>query len=215
MTRQVAFPELTEEQRRVHRAGEALHRDGASPAGALDLLAALVEDRTWERVADVRGTSFAGRFRDFVQAKPPYGLGYDPEQLPKILTLRHPHESVDRVADRMAAMREAVRALLLAEVPSAAAHGEIGRGANRVRGTHSIGNADRVERVVARLKRDAPDVAERVVAGDLSPNAAAREMGWRRPRIVVSTPERVAEALRRTMPPEDLARLIALLGKID
>ena len=75
--RRVEFGEFTEEQLRVQRAGEALHRDGASPAGALELLAAITEDRTWERLTDAKGRTFNGRFRDFVQARAPFGLGYD------------------------------------------------------------------------------------------------------------------------------------------
>jgi hypothetical protein len=209
--REVSMPELTEEQRRVHRAGEALHRDGASPAGALDLLAAIVEDRTWERMTDRRGQSFVGRFRDFVEAKPPFGLGYDPDQLPKVLGLRHPHEGVPKVAFRMAEMRQVVRTLLLGEVAPARPVGRPAAGAENLCGTNI--KADRVEHVVRRLKRDAPDLAERVVAGEVTANAAARQMGWRHPRIVVSTPERVAESLRRTMPPEDIARLAAILGE--
>lgn len=35
---------------------------------------------------------------------------------------------------------------------------------------------------VARLKRDDPELAERVVNGEVTPNAAAREKGWRKPR---------------------------------
>ncbi|MEV8510831.1 hypothetical protein [Dactylosporangium sp. NPDC051484] len=54
--------------------------------------------------------------------------------------------------------------------------------------------SNQVESVVARLKRDNPDLADRVVRGETTANAAAREMGWRHPRIVVSSPERVAEA---------------------
>jgi hypothetical protein len=38
---------------------------------------------------------------------------------------------------------------------------------------------DRVEHVVARLKREDPDLAARVVNGELTPNAAARAKGWR------------------------------------
>ena len=114
--RRVEFGEFTEEQLRVQRAGEALHRDGASPSGALELLAAIVEDRTWERVADKNGRSFKGRFREFVNDRTA-GLGYDPDQLPKVLALQHPHESVPDVAYRMASMREKVVTLLLAEIP--------------------------------------------------------------------------------------------------
>ncbi|ETA03635.1 hypothetical protein ThrDRAFT_00758 [Frankia casuarinae] len=45
----------------------------------------------------------------------------------------------------------------------------------------------------------------------MSANAAAREMGWRHPRIVVSSPTAVAAALRKHMSRDDLARLIAIL----
>jgi hypothetical protein len=65
--------------------------------------------------------------------------------------------------------------------------------------------------VVARLKRDDPALAERVVCGEVTPNAAAREKGWRKPRIVLSTPERVAASLRKWMPADSLMRLARLL----
>jgi hypothetical protein len=174
------------------------------------LLAALVEDRTWERLNDRRGRSFEGRFREFVEAKTPFGLGYDPDQLPKVLNLRHPHEAVPKVAFRMAEMREAIRRLLLEELPTA---GPVGRPGNE-RGTliSSGPRTDTVDRAVRRLKRDDPALADRVIAGELTAHAAARELGWRKPRIVVSSPEKVAEALRRLMPPDDLARLTALLA---
>jgi hypothetical protein len=217
--RNVEIGDLTEEQLRVHRAGEALHRDGASPGGALELLASIIEDRTWERVADKKGRSFDGRFRDFVEARAPFGLGYDPDQLPKVLALRHPHESVPEIAYRMASMREQVRSLLLAEIPVSAPHGDgPGRGHadKRERGTNSfIPRSDQAERVVSRLKRDDPELAEKVVRGEVTPNAAAREKGWRKPRIVLSSPERIAASLRRYMPREAIVRLAELLTKED
>ena len=219
MAREVSFPHLSEEQMRVIRAGEALHRDGASPAGALELLAAIVEDRTWERLADAKGRSFKGRFRDFVEARPPYGLGYDPDQLPKVLQLRHPHESVPKIAYRMAAMREQVKRLLLEEIPAITEHGHgPGRGhtEKRLRATKSFSiGTDTADYVTARLKRDAPELAEKVIRGELTPNAAARQMGWRKPRIVVSTPEAVAKALRKHMTPDEIQALVRLLSQTD
>lgn len=214
--RRVEFGEFTEEQLRIQRAGEALHRDGASPAGALELLAAIVEDRTWERVADKAGRSFKGRFREFVNDRTA-GLGYDPDQLPKVLALQHPHESVPDVAYRMATMREKVRTLLLAEIPAALPVGRPEKGSatpiNEHRQTrpHKRDNAE----VIARLKRDDPELAEKVVRGDVTPNAAATEKGWRKPRIALSTPERVAVSLRKWMPREALLRLAELLTKED
>jgi hypothetical protein len=67
--------------------------------------------------------------------------------------------------------------------------------------------------ITARLKRDDPELAERVVRGEVTPNAAAREKGWRKPRIVLSSPERVAASLRRYLPRDALLRLAELLTK--
>jgi len=217
MAREVSFPHLSEEQMRVIRAGEALHRDGASPAGALELLAAIVEDRTWERLRDAKGRSFKGRFRDFVEARSPYGLGYDPDQLPKVLQLRHPHESVPKIAYRMAQMRETVKRLLLEEIPVVLPNGGNRRSEEfQSRATRlNLSTADTADYVTARLKRDAPELAEKVIRGELTPNAAARQMGWRKPRIVVSTPEAVAKALRKHMTPDEIQVLVRLLSQTD
>ncbi|GGN39097.1 hypothetical protein FHR83_006795 [Actinoplanes campanulatus] len=209
--REVSMPELTDEQRRVHRAGEALHRDGASPAGALDLLAAIVEDRTWERMCDAKGVSFAGRFRDFVEARKPFGLGFDPDQLPKVLGLRHPHEAVPKVAYRIAAMRDQVKTLLLSEIPIASSRGG-DRRSDYLQNSATVLKRETADHILSRLKSSAPEMAARVISGELTANAAAHQLGWRRPRIVVSSPERVAEALRRTMDPDDIKRLAAILG---
>jgi hypothetical protein len=220
-TRRVEFGEFTEEQLRVQRAGEALHRDGASPAGALELLAAIVEDRTWERVTDKDGRSFKGRFRDFVNDRTA-GLGYDPDQLPKVLALQHPHESVPDVAYRMAAMREQVRTLLVAEIPAMLPVGSPGLSAKGpARHPNGSGTTIRApasrnaDYIVGRLKRDDPALAEKVSSGEITPNAAAHEKGWRKPRIILSSPERIAESLRRYMPRESLLRLAERLTKED
>jgi hypothetical protein len=68
-----------------------------------------------------------------------------------------------------------------------------------------------VRRADAVTDPEAADLAARVVGGQMSANAAAREMGWRHPRIVVSSPTAVAAALRKHMSRDDLARLIAIL----
>lgn len=67
--------------------------------------------------------------------------------------------------------------------------------------------------MVSRLKRDDPTLAERVIRGELTPNAAARQAGIRKPRIVVTKPESVAWSLRRYMSREDLAKLARLLAE--
>jgi hypothetical protein len=204
----ISFPEVTEDQRRVHRAKIALHRDGASPAGALELLAAIIEDRTWEKVG------YTERFREFV-ADHRDGLDCDAEQLKTILRLEHPHE--DRsppVKQRMDRMRREVRRLLRTEIPEATSHGGDHRSPSyQPRDTRLIlSDKDTADAALARLKRDDPILAERVINGEITANAAARAKGWRHPRIVVTSPAQVARQLRRHWSTEQLAELARLLS---
>lgn len=211
--RHVELGNFTEEQLRVQRAGEALHRDGASPAGALDLLATITEDRTWERLSDIKGRSFKGRFRDFV-ADRVSGLGYNPDQLPKVISLRHPHEGNSEVAARMERMRAAVISELRADIPPALAWERPTAERSKDGGTNYTtqrNHANTSTHITARLKRDDPALAEKVVRGEITPNAAAREKGWRKPRVVVSSPEAVAKSLLKYMSADDIATLIAVL----
>lgn len=58
-----------------------------------------------------------------------------------------------------------------------------------------------IEPTVARLKRDNPDLAERVIRGELSANAAAIEAGFRKPTWTApDDPERLAERVRQRYP---------------
>lgn len=129
----------------------------------------------------------------------------------KVIPPGKPYGSFDRLCRDLLGMpardvakkidREKIKAL------GPAVHAGTGRG-KTLRDTK--GFADTADRVVARLKRDDPELADLVVKGAVTPNAAAREKGWRKPRIVLSSPERIADSLRRHMPREALARLIEL-----
>jgi hypothetical protein len=197
---------MTPEQRRIYQAGQALHRDGASPAGALDLLAAIIEDATWERATDKDGRSFAGRFRDFVTDRT-HGLNTTPAELVKVIGLRHPRESKHDVAERVESMRVEVGRLLKEEIKKAGQRGRPGKDSTTViRPDRETAGA-----TIARLKRDDPVLAERVVNGEMSAYAAARSKGWKPPRIQVTTPERTAVHLRKYMSPDDLALLAKLI----
>ncbi|MFD0902362.1 hypothetical protein [Actinomadura sediminis] len=204
----VSAGDLTPEQRRIHRVEHILRRDGGSPGSALDGLASIVEDETWRKVPS--GPDGAPRFTSFtafVEARRPYGLGYSVRQLRALLKLCHPDEDKKAdVRDRMDAMRAEVERLIAEEIPEAL---PVGRPTEKHCDTNI--KPDRVEHIVARLKRDDPALAEQVVNGDLTANAAARAKGWRRPRVVVSSPERTAASLRKHMTLEDLHALARLL----
>jgi hypothetical protein len=65
---------------------------------------------------------------------------------------------------------------------------------------------------VRRLKRDRPDLAEMVLDGELSANAAAIEAGFRIKSITIPIhPERAARSICNHFSPEQLSELINLL----
>lgn len=65
---------------------------------------------------------------------------------------------------------------------------------------------------LARLKRDRPDLAERVMREELSANAAAIEAGFRERKIPIPLdPERAAAALKRHFKGDDFERLLTFL----
>ncbi len=74
-------------------------------------------------------------------------------------------------------------ALLREQQPKVAEHGtnQCTGGGDNV--TSSRGN--QASYTLARLKRDRPDLAEQVIAGNLSPNAAAVQAGFRHPMLQV------------------------------
>ncbi|MFD9948333.1 hypothetical protein ACFWYW_21435 [Nonomuraea sp. NPDC059023] len=66
-----------------------------------------------------------------------------------------------------------------------------------------------------RLREDAPALHSKVVAGELSTNAAMVQAGFR-PRTIsvpVSRPENAAKALRRNLSREELVELVTLLSQ--
>lgn len=209
--------ELTPEQRRVHRVEHILRRDGGSPGSALEGLASIVEDGTWRKVPSGpdRPEPFTS-FRRFVEANPPFGLGYSIKQLRALLQLEHPGEGSAEIRERMDAMRAEVARLIADDVPAAREHrGQtVAESNSRDGATNStVTRSNHAEYVVSRLKRDDPALAERVVNGEITANAAARQKGWRKPRVVLTSPESIARALRKHLGPDDLAALIQhLLG---
>jgi hypothetical protein len=83
-----------------------------------------------------------------------------------------------------------------------------GRGHKAADNVRSFGNNPTY--ALRRLKRDRPDLAERVVAGELSANAAAIEAGFRKK----STPFHQAERAIRKCSCEDLDRLARLIVEL-
>ncbi len=176
--------------------------------------------RYWERLEDASGRSFVGRFLDFAEANPPYGLGITKSQLRKVPTLDHPRQAVPDVAARMDRMRAEVHRLLAEAVaPTTENRGHLfsERHISSRDTRANVTEGDTPLAVLARLKRDAekePEAAElaaRVTSGEMTANAAARAKGWRKPRILLTSPESIARALRQHLDSDTIAELVRLL----
>lgn len=215
----------------------SLDANGATPSRFLDLLDAVTQPSSpgddsaaWRKLQNRHGRPFR-KFIDFVTTERPEGLGlHGRDDLTKHLALQHKEEREpfrrQAAVDRMAAMRERVAKLLgddLVEAMPERTPGP-GRGVKTMSYTHSFVPQDThtADAIIARLKRDAAhnpaaaDLAAKVLNGKVKPHKAAREMGWRKPRIVLSTPERVAERLRdHFRDPGQRTLLAELLTKED
>jgi hypothetical protein len=153
-------------------------RTGGDPSLLLDLLSELVLRRqSWKKRGE-DGWSFV----QYVDT--PFddgGLGWDRKEVEQIVDLQHkyekdgPRHDPEKAAE-MKKLRRTVRELLN---PDAAEHGENQHtGDGGVRNTKSNGT-DTESYAIRRLKRDAPELAEQVLDGKMSANAAAVEAGFR------------------------------------
>lgn len=171
-----------------------------------DMIASLLRDvldgGSWtEFKSPVGFTHHHESFRSFVETDRWEGLGTTKDALVAWV----------KVADPGLAKR--VEAEWKREIPSANVNGG-SRKANQPRDTRLMtpaAGSDTSERVLSRLKRDDPDLAEKVVNGEITANAAAVRKGWRKPRIVLTSPEAVARQLREHMEADAIRELAHLL----
>lgn len=199
----------------AYRLAKTIHRSGGNPSSLFGLLDRLVREESWKRLRDVEGQPFSS-FTELVESPEPFGLGTTRTELRLLIALRHPHEAWDpEWKKRAPELRREVNRLLDEDIPAAmpAAHAGAGRGNKTDRATVGLRTeaTDTAAQTVARLKRDDPETAERVVSGQITANAAAREKGWRKPRVVLANPESVARKIRESFTEDQIAQLIALL----
>ena len=106
---------------------------------------------------------------------------------------------IDRMVD-YCKYSDSCTKLLLAEVPALGEHGDgPGRGNKRVDNVKSfIQGGNDSSYALKRLKRDHPELAQAVINGELSANAAAIQAGFRKPSLTINPdPESAASAIRR------------------
>ena len=145
----------------------------------------LDEDAWRDRIEHrIEGRYTFGTFEEFAEAKPLDGLGMHVADIEAILKVRDEHDLLRRV-------REACK------------HKPGPRSDNNVTRT-SKGNAR--DATLARLHRDRPDLYDRVLARELSANAAAIEAGFRKPTasVPVDSAEHAIGALLRRFKRDEL-----------
>lgn len=127
------------------------------------LLSRVIEERQWQNHTDKHGEPFKS-FEAF--ATHPYWQGLE-SSIDDLRAYCRKHEKVARLID----------AEVDKQPTKAEAGAKGGRGKKAVCNTKSFAGATYI---LKRLKRDRPDLFARVIAGELSANAAAIEAGWRK-----------------------------------
>lgn len=124
-------------------------------------LKTVIERKEWEKCANKKGEAFKS-FEEFVAYPLWWGLQSSIDEL-KAFCIKH----------------DDVRRLIDGAVVAAAPHGtnQHSGGSNTTSLSSSGGRGSNY--TLKRLKRDRPDLAEKVIAGELSANAAAVKAGFR------------------------------------
>jgi hypothetical protein len=175
----------------------AARGDGANPKTFGACLRTALDTEPWLRLTDKHGNVF-GTFRSFMEA-PLNDGGLDMNEV----QLKH--------AAALAGVEKVAQRLLYGEVQEMREHGGDRRSGEVQVEQLYLKNNRTGDGIVARLKRDDPAMAQRVISGELKPNEAARLKGWRKPSILISNPKQVARALQHHMTPDDLAEVARLI----
>ena len=174
-----------------------------------------IELRVWEAgwMDELSGVQYAESFKQFIELEPPKGIGYS---LTKMYAILKGPSGIDK--DARAALDLMIAECHREGIDVAAQCAIDERQELSVAGGHGGDRpvqADNVRLVfnphgnsaahtLKRLKRDNPELAERVVNGELSANAAAIEAGFRKPSITLkpTNPVRAAETIHAKFGPE-------------
>lgn len=201
MSERVGNAGMSEEERLIVALHVFAQSDGGTPGQFLDTLAYITQDRTWEK----QGVTL----RAMLETPPPHGAGIKANDVLRLIQFTHPHETNNQAKHRaLEKMRGVVRDEL---------HEALGEhGGDR---TEEQGNNITLDQrgtsetyTIRRLRRDRPDLADKVIAGELSANAAAKQAGFRRKMLQIPADvDDAASALRRHFTADERAQLAELL----
>lgn len=163
------------------------------------LVGKVIESGSWREFTTPNGFPVSHEsFQSFVTATRWDGLGTSRDAL------------VAWVREQDPGVADLVEKAWRNEIP--AARSSAGRPVSNGSGTPNTDVRDHTsDSILARLKRDDPATAEKVVNGELTANAAARQKGWRKPRILLTSPHSIAAGLRKHLTVEEIKQIKELL----
>lgn len=191
-----------------------MKQSGADPSLLFEILEGIIQRRDWEVLLDGNGVP-VGSFRRFIESPPPAGCGMPAEKLMKLLQLEHRYETDGDYRERMAILRDEVAHLLNLDLPAIGSQGRPNLSENIIyNDLKPAQQGTSREYLISRLKRDNPELAERVIRGELSANRAALEAGIRKERIMVPNHdmELAAKALIAKLSAEQIEELVGILA---
>ncbi|GJF08939.1 hypothetical protein NGTWS0302_32970 [Mycolicibacterium cyprinidarum] len=176
--------------------GSGEHSIGTVPL----LLKRVLKDELWrEFTTPGGGVVRHSRFEDFVTSKPTRGLGASLDLVRRIVS--DDKEAVDLLDQALQGRNggdHTSPASSLYNIQTARA---------------PSGNSEAA--ALRRLRKDRPDLHQRVIDGELTAHAAAVEAGHRPAAVTVrvTSPESIARTLRKHLPPDLLAEVIGQLAQ--
>jgi hypothetical protein len=181
-------------------------RDGKTGLdGVPALIKRVIHEDMWQSfaVAETGQVVQYARFDDFAKTQPLEGLGVDVETLKRLC--REDMEALDLI-DRVTVGGQGARIDLITKTPDDTLHNNIMKCEHETQGTSR-------QYALRKLRKDAPELHAKVIAGDISPNAAMIEAGFRRKMVSIPTsdPTGAANAIIRNFNYDDLTTLINLL----
>lgn len=198
-----------------------LKRTGGDPSHLFEVLEGIINQRAWENLLDEQGNP-VGSFRRLIEAPLPVGVGQSADKILKLLELEHRYEhNQPKWNERMRVLRDAVRKELDAEIeplnPNGTNRHTVDKSRDSITTPRNVEDRSS-EYIIARLKRDNPELADKVISGKLTANRAAIEAGIRKERFTVPNHdmELAAKALKSKLSGDQIEELIAhLVGMID
>lgn len=182
----------------VESLGSAL-RDGEHGLNTVPaLILRVLEEESWREFVTKRGEHVEHeRFADFVCTPPLKGLGADPVLVRRIV--KDDPKALD----------------LLDQALQNPAHVHIGHSdVDNINISEGRPDGTSAAQALRRLRNDAPELHEQVIAGALSAHAAMVQAGFRPKTFTVRAdrPESIARSLRKHLTPEQIDELRSLLN---